>query len=189
MLRAWPHAVGTGTVAAARASMCPGLQLWALATPLTLGQGGSRRASAALSPGDSRAQSQAQMLVLLLHWAGAQQGSTEAPSRPPPAQRCSSLVPSTWPCQLHQWIWFRFFLRCASCRGHTHCSSTQSWGLRSSRAANCQPQLVRYRRACLFLLFNVCAFSSCGSVSPSSFCELKELEKIVWEVKDFIFRK
>lgn len=26
----------------------------------------------------------------------------------------------------------------------------------------------------------------CGSVSPS-FCELKELEKVVWEVKDGLF--
>jgi len=27
----------------------------------------------------------------------------------------------------------------------------------------------------------------CGSVSLSSFCELKELEKMVWEVKDILF--
>lgn len=50
-------------------------------------------------------------------------------------------------------------------------------------------KLVRCRRACLSLLFNMFVHfppEVCGSVSPS-FCELKELEKMVWEVKDVLF--
>lgn len=99
-LRAWPHAVGTGTVAAARARMCPGLQLGALATPLTLEQGGSRRAGTALSPGDSRAEKSCTNAGSppALGWGSAWQhrGSITASSCPVPCpHRCPALGPAS----------------------------------------------------------------------------------------------
>lgn len=151
MLRARPHAVGTRTVAAARGSTCPGLQLEAMAAPLTLGQGGSRRASTALSPGDSRDAGFPPALGCGL--AGQHRGSIAASSCPAlgphqcPAHSPASLVQVFSPLSHLEGT---LILR----------SSTQCWGSRSSHAASRQPQLVRYRRACLFLLFNVCAFSS-----------------------------
>lgn len=190
MLRAQPHAVGTGTVAAARASTCPGLQLGALAAPLTFGQGGSRRASTALSPRDSRALKTQRCCLSSRAGLGLSRAAQRLHHSLLLPHAVSSPVHSTWPCQLCQWVWFRCFLRCPTWRGHSHTTaphSTGAWGALVLPTSN--PNLLDTEEHVCFCFSTFVHFPPevCGSVSLSSFCELKELEKMVWKVKDILF--